>query len=586
MCSVATVSILFWLLRYAHYGFDFTDESFYLVWIANPFVYVGSTTQFGFVYHPIYKLLGGDIAAFRQANIIVTFGLAWGLVYFYLASLAVGIKESRNTLLVVSAGISTSALIVFDSWLLTPSYNSLNLQALLITATGLVLAAKNNHRASIIGWLLMAVGGWLAFMAKPTTALALAVVVFIYLLLARKFSIRMFLLTVASALGLLLFSALLIDGSVFAFVKRLQLGAEFLGYLGGGHTLIQILRVDDFQLGEKFKNYIFFLSATVSIALWSICAKNKNWSFLSFFISIGFFSYSISLSLGQIYCTLEIGQFQGLLIFSFIYAVIFAALVIARLRVLKVIPVQHLATAAIFLIMPLIYAFGTNNNYWQAAGGAAIFWLIAGLALLGPLILDRATWSIILPLALASQAVTAALLQTGLERPYRQPYPLRFNASPFAIGPQKSMITLSDSYSAYIATAMAFAKEAGFEPEMPMIDLSGQSPGLLYAIGAENVGQAWIIGGYPGSLRLAEAALKYVSCEKISTSWILYEPQGPRSISLDLLKNFGADFPNSYKLVGSWETAEGAGGYVDRRVQKLYKPIINNKNLMNCGHLR
>ena len=35
-----------------------------------------------------------------------------------------------------------------------------------------------------------------------------------------------------------------------------------------------------------------------------------------------------------------------------------------------------------------------------------------------------------------------------------------------------------------------------------MIDLTGQSPGILYAIGAVNVGQAWTIGGYPGSKRL------------------------------------------------------------------------------------
>ena len=239
LCSVGTLSILFWLLRYAYYGFDFTDEGFYLVWIANPFLYEGSTTQFGFVYHPIFKLLGGDIAALRQFNIVITFGLAWALGYFYLVSLATGLKESRNTLLAVSAGLSISALMVFDSWLLTPSYNSLNLQALLITATGLVLAAKKIHRSSIVGWLLIAIGGWLSLMAKPSTAIALAVAVFIYLLLARKFSIRMFLLTVASALGLLLLSALLIDGSVFAFVKRIELGAEFRSWIPYTHWIME-----------------------------------------------------------------------------------------------------------------------------------------------------------------------------------------------------------------------------------------------------------------------------------------------------------------------------------------------------------
>ena len=234
LCSVGTLLIVSWLLRYAYYGFDFTDESFYLVWISNPFLYDGSITQFGFVYHPIYKLLGGDIATLRQVNILITFGLALGLVYSYLTSLTPVLKESRFTLLTLSAGFATSVFIHFDSWLVTPSYNSLALQSLLVSSVGLVFAEKCVCRASLIGWLLIGVGGWLAFMAKPSTALALAVCVFIYLLLARKFSIRMLAFTVACVLVLLLASALMIDGSVAGFVNRINLGIEFSKLLGGG----------------------------------------------------------------------------------------------------------------------------------------------------------------------------------------------------------------------------------------------------------------------------------------------------------------------------------------------------------------
>lgn len=87
LCAVGTVLLIWWLLRYSTYGIDFTDESFYLVWISNPFIYDGSITQFGFVYHPLYMLLGCDIAALRQANILITFALAWSWHTLFLPRL-------------------------------------------------------------------------------------------------------------------------------------------------------------------------------------------------------------------------------------------------------------------------------------------------------------------------------------------------------------------------------------------------------------------------------------------------------------------------------------------------------------------
>lgn len=69
---VGTVFMLFFVFLYSRYGFDFTDESYYLSWIANPFDYAASATQFGFIYHPLYVLLDGNIAALRQANILIT----------------------------------------------------------------------------------------------------------------------------------------------------------------------------------------------------------------------------------------------------------------------------------------------------------------------------------------------------------------------------------------------------------------------------------------------------------------------------------------------------------------------------------
>ena len=74
LTSVITLS---WMLWYSRYGFDFTDEGFYLVWIANPFNYRVSTSQFGYLYHPLYLLLGRSISLLRQANVLALFWMAY-----------------------------------------------------------------------------------------------------------------------------------------------------------------------------------------------------------------------------------------------------------------------------------------------------------------------------------------------------------------------------------------------------------------------------------------------------------------------------------------------------------------------------
>lgn len=586
LSTLGTLLITLNLISYSKYGIDFTDESFYLIWMSNPFIYNGSFTQFGFVYHLLYVLLDGNIVHIRQANILITFGLAWGFVYFFISSIALDRNANLIERLSISTGLAASSLIVFDSFLITPSYNSLNLQALLIAATGLLLADKKTNRASITGWLLIGFGGWLVFMAKPSSALALAIAALVYLLLARKFSIRLLTISVVCALASLLASALIIDGSIAAFIRRIQLGLEFGHYLEAGHTLGQILRIDGFKLGSKFKFFILLISSAVFIAIWCLYAEKKKWSVVGLSISIIFFVITAFLALGQIQQPIKLGFYQGLLIFALVYASVIAVLVFGRLNSLKTISAQQWSVAALFIVMPHIYAFGSENNYWRHGSSAAIFWLLGGLVILAPLIRRRDGLVIVFPVVLAAQAITAILLQTGLEDPYRQPQPLRLNLTTLEIGPQKSTLILPHGYAEYISNAVQAAHNADFDSKMPVIDLTGQSPGIVYALDAESIGHAWTLGGYAGSEAFVEAGLGQVSCEKIALAWVLFEQEGPLSIPTDFMLRLGLNFPNEYEKVGAWQTAEGAGGFETRRIQELYKPIHPEYSMNKCESLR
>jgi len=416
----------------------------------------------------------------------------------------------------------------------------------------------------------------------------LSIVAFVYLLPAGKFSIRLLTISVVCALVLLLVSALIIDGSIVGFIKRIQLGIKFGEYLKGGHTLAQILRIDLFILGSKFKFIFFLTSSAIFIAIWCLYAEKKKWSVVGLFISIVFFAVTALSALDQIQYPIRLGRFQGLLIFAIVYASVIAVMVCGRLSALKAISAKQWSVAMLFFAMPHIYSFGTNSNYWDRGSSAAIFWLLGGVIILAPLIHGRVGLVIVFPIVLATQAITAIILQTGLEIPYRQPQPLRLNQTVLEIGPQKSTLILPHGYAEYISNAMTSAHNAGFEPKTPVIDLTGQSPGILYAIGAESIGHAWMIGGYPGSEAFVEAGLKQVSCEKNAHAWVLFEQKVKRTriIPADFMMRLGLDFPNDYEKVGTWQTAKGAGGFKTKRTQELYKPTYPEHSMKKCQALR
>jgi len=613
--AVSTVLILTWLLRYSGYGIDFTDEGFYLIWISNPFLYDVSHTLFGYVYHPLYLILGGDIASLRQVNILMTFGLAWCLVLLLLKSLSPEGGTQKVALNIVAAGFSITSLIAFSAWSPTPNYNTLAFQALLVTSIGLILSDKNDSSKNTVGWILIGVGGWLAFMAKPSTALALAISVSAYLTYRQKFPFRAVLLAAISALALLLVSSLLIDGSIYKFIDRLRTGVQFVRYLDAGHTLKQAIRLNNFQLNTIEILIILFLTLTSFIAMRFTYSEKPSKKTLSILVSVLFFCFITLLSISAVSWTTGFSQFRGMIIFGPIFPMIALGLLFGckntedslirtnrtpnptstahlatyyrdRVRhIFNDISTTHRGIAFLFLAMPYIYAFGTNNNYWQAGSAVSIFWLLGGLVFLSPFMRIRGGWSFSIPLVLTAQTVSAVLLQIGMEQPYRQTQPLRLNNHSTEIGTTNSSLVLSAGYAKYLEDAKSAARHAGFRPGFPVIDLTGQSPGILYALKAESIGQAWTVGGYQGSLKFAIAGLNRVPCEKIAAAWVLFEPDGPRGISTEVMTTQGANFPQHYTQVASWHTAEGAGGFLASRVQILYMPTTQQEILMGCQRL-
>ena len=101
---------------------------------------------------------------------------------------------------------------------------------------------------------------------------------------------------------------------------------------------------------------------------------------------------------------------------------------------------------------------------------------------------------------------------------------------------------------------------------MPLIDLTGGSPGASVILSAKTPGKHWLLGGYPGSLEATTLALSLAEKEDIRNSWIITAPMGTREIPVSALNNLNIDFPNSYTKTGAVITGHR------NEVQILWKP--------------
>ena len=581
--AVSTLCVVAWLLKLANYGFDFSDEGYYLVWMSNPFDYDWSTTQFGFIYHPLFSLLDGNIASLRQCNILAIFFLSWLLIDTLFKKACPEFVKASLQRLVLSSGFAVVSMVYFAPWIPTPSYNSLGLQAMLITATGVLLAEPTRALRSVFGWVMIGAGGWLAFMAKPPLAAALGGCVFVYLVMSRKIDSLLMGLSITIAALLLIVSAFIIDGAVGDFFERVRTGGKYSALAGAGYSIGDIFRIDRFSLSRL--DILIFGAVTV-VSLLSACLvtfRQSAFKGLGVLLSVALLAVNLAWLFGLKILNVALGGFQGLIVFAIPTAAVLLCLVVRQVKL----SLDQCALSLLFIVFPHVFAFGTNGNYWQVGSYAGVFWVVSGLVLIAPNISNSGLRIALFPLALAAQVVTVMLVQAGVENPYRQTQSLRLSAEAIDVGSPGSSLFLSGGYADYIANSKASADSAGFEPGTPVLDLTGQSPGLLYAMRAISVGYPWIAGGYPGSLEVATLGLKHVACDKLASAWLLMEPGGPRALSSDLLGTFGGALPEDYQVVASWDTAEGAGGFQAARHQQLLKPVRSERAAkQSCENIR
>ncbi|OJY20115.1 MAG: hypothetical protein BGP02_08545 [Pandoraea sp. 64-18] len=571
LAAAVALLILGFALHYCRYGFDLTDESFYLTSIVAPDAYSLNipVSLFGFVYRPLYSLVGGDIGALRQANVLITFGLASFLSISLVHRAAMDGAGVSKADWAMGLALAPMSLASFPGWLVTPSYNSLTFQSVMLALTGLLLMDDARIRVAVTGSVLVAVGGWLTFMGKPTTAALLGVIFTMYSAASGVKHLRRMVLAGGLSLLLLVLTAFLIDGSIAQFVARLRNSIEMLRVLGSGQEFDKIFRIDNANYADAEYQLAACVAITVTVVGLAL-TRSGRWGGMLGAIACAALAASTIWLIGSGRTPVAL---RGPVIFLVSAASLAGVVMTSGYTALARVPKRRWLLAALLLSLPHASAFGTNGNYWVQGASVALLWMLAVVFVAASVLPTHRRLVALVPFALVMQMATVTLISEGMASPYRQPPNLRQYTDAFDF-PGGGKLVLAADYRAYLAEVVTIARANGLTPGASMIDLTGQSSGVLFALQTRSLGQPWMVGAYPGSDRLATGSLDTESCRDVGGAWLFYEPGGPRSLSAQaVVAHFGGDLEADYANVGTLTTPEGAGGYTRARTQYLLRPI-------------
>ena len=149
--------------------------------------------------------------------------------------------------------------------------------------------------------------------------------------------------------------------------------------------------------------------------------------------------------------------------------------------------------------------------------------------------------------------VAATAVTTAGESPYRLNTDLAAQVVDTETGSPPSRLRLDEASHAFFVEMGRMAAACGFTPGEDIVDLTGQAPGLVFALGGLSPGSAWYAGGSPGSDEAAEHNLSLVPDERRRRAWLLASSPGSRFAiePAPVLRTFGIAFPEDFERCGA-----------------------------------
>jgi hypothetical protein len=364
-------------------------------------------------------------------------------------------------------------------------------------------------------------------------------------------------------------------GGIYGFLEYLKSGLNFAAQLGGGHQLGQVLRFD------SIPNFNGGQISTIALAGLFIGYfyefKKPYINLLATTLLLAFVGQQV----GIVLIATNVEIVVTLFLASFVLGIFLIRISNSDKRFGAKLSPNPLALY--FFAIPWVFTFGTNGNYWRGIAGATFFWLLIPV-LPGDSTINRRQKSSISAGGIALILSIATLL-LATQQPYRQPSIFGIHHILFQsrISGIKAMVT--NGINEELIQFDALLAEANFTKGTPVLDLSGKLPGLVFLAGAQPTAAPWVIGGYPGSAKAIETLIAGTNCNVLARSWVITQPQGDRSLPVDLVRSFGASPETDYDIVGSRDVQQIANSATSQKINIL-RPKNPQTILEKCRSLK
>ena len=192
------------------------------------------------------------------------------------------------------------------------------------------------------------------------------------------------------------------------------------------------------------------------------------------------------------------------------------------------------ALSALLFVLPVCYSVGTNGSLPAHTQMAAVFAVVALMLPLRRLhalgLIHGGAVMVVLPLLGSPMLVSQVRSLDDPTFTYRLRTGLLDQQYGLELGAQRRTLSLDASTHDSIARLRQAMRDLGYQPGQPILDATGDGPGLVYALAGQPLGVAWMIGGYPGSDRVAAQILNRLSVTDLRRAWILSADDNPRAL--------------------------------------------------------
>jgi hypothetical protein len=486
-------------------GFDLTDETFYIIWTRDPNAYQFSYQPFGYLLHPLFELVGGDLQAYRLMGFAIT-AAAGALVGHSLRS------ASRRAALFTIYGAS-AALTIFFPWIVTPSYNSAANVAALLIIGGVLSAFAHSVPTRILGLVATGFGLCVAAFSKPPLFALAAVGIAVTALFARG---RRAELIGSLALGGSSMCLFLSPSEIVLLVRRIIVTQHVLALPNTPPALP----------GKILRDWLAVpvpITAAVIAGALGFAVRRTRWYAWPGYAAIALSLYYIA-SIVPDAIDGEIPDFLGVAIIT---------MVAAYAAVLQREQQSSLSVVALLLVAPVAVALGTFNNQWSQLNFSMAFPFIALLTL--------ASADPIASRKGAAQCVAIVgpmmVMLLAAWSPYSLPASIFDQQIPIKPPLASGSVRVDQETADFVRSARGLGQDA------VILDLSGTGPGVDVVLGGRSPVVSWLNPAVPAWVDLVWSRL---SVEQRRSAWFVVPvwPQFAHSAPARWLKEHRGQYCN------------------------------------------